>query len=183
MKVTDRQIQALVTLPPRMAAQFEFLEARHPPEWFAAADPEGQPLGSGGGTAHLLVEAWRATGAKQTFPDWLRQSRKLVLHGGGQSRRLPAYAPVGKPLLPMPVFRWSRGQRLNQSLLDLQLPGYRRVLNHAPAQFAAMIASGDVLLRLPAELPAFPCVDVLGLGLWVPPEAAQEFGVFFTPRQ
>ena len=39
--------------------------------------------------------------------------------GGGQSRRLPAYAPAGKLLMPIPVFRWSRGQRLDQTLLDL----------------------------------------------------------------
>ena len=33
--------------------------------------------------------------------------------------------------MPIPVFRWSRGQRLDQSLLDLQLPDYQRVLAHA----------------------------------------------------
>jgi hypothetical protein len=32
---------------------------------------------------------------------------------------LPAYAPGGKILMPVPVFRWSRGQKLDQSLLDL----------------------------------------------------------------
>lgn len=183
MIVNDDLIQILLTLPPRMSAEFEGLEKRRPPEWFAAADPEGQPLGSGGGTAHLLGEAWTRMGGELTFPEWLHRSRKLVLHGGGQSRRLPAYAPMGKPLLPIPVFRWSRGQRLDQTLLDLQLPSYRRVLNHAPSNFVAMVASGDVLLRLPAELPPFPNVDVLGLGMWVPPETAKEFGVFFTSRQ
>jgi hypothetical protein len=71
------------------------------------------------------------------------QQSQAVLHGGGQSRRLPAYAPVGKILMPLPVFRWARGQRLDQSLLDLQLPEYERVLAHAPEGTVAMVTSGD----------------------------------------
>lgn len=149
-------IQHLLTLPPCMAQEFEALEGRRRPEWFAASDPPGQPLGSGGGTANLLAEAWRATAPGQSFADWLRQSHKLILHAGGQSRRLPAYAPVGKLLMPIPVFRWSRGQRLDQSLLDLQLPDYQRVLAHASENTAALVTSGNVLLRFARELPPFP---------------------------
>ena len=175
-------LQHLLTLPPRMAREFEALEGRRRPEWFAASDPAGQPLGSGGGTANLLAEAWCATAPNEPFSAWLRQSRKLILHAGGQSRRLPAYAPVGKLLMPIPVFRWSRGQRLDQTLLDLQLPDYQRVLSHAPANTVALVTSGDVLLRFARELPPFPEVDVLGLGMKLAPEKAKDFGVFFSPR-
>jgi galactokinase/mevalonate kinase-like predicted kinase len=173
-------IQYLLTLPRRMAGEFEALEGRRRPDWFASSDPT--PLGSGGGTANLLAEAWRATGGDRSFADWLRQSRKLILHAGGQSRRLPAYAPTGKLLMPIPVFRWARGQRLDQSLLGLQLGDYQRVLAHANPHTVAMVASGDVLLRFGHELPPFPKVDVLGLGMWVAPERAKDFGVFFSPR-
>ncbi|MGA2540242.1 MAG: bifunctional fucokinase/fucose-1-phosphate guanylyltransferase [Verrucomicrobiota bacterium] len=175
-------IQYLLTLPPRMAAEFEELEQRRRPEWFAASDPPGHSLGSGGGTASLLAQAWRHTAPEQSFDDWLSSSRKLILHAGGQSRRLPAYALVGKLLMPIPVFRWARGQRLDQTLLDLQLPDYQRVLAHAPPAFAAMITSGDVLLRFARELPPFPEVDMLGLGMWLAPERACDFGVFCAPR-
>ena len=183
MSETEVAIQYLLTLPPRMAEQFEPMEGRRRPQWFAACDPSGRPLGSGGGTAHLLAEAWRATAPDRPFEDWLRQSRKLILHAGGQSRRLPAYAPTGKLLMPIPVFRWSRGQRLDQSLLDLQLADYERVLAHAGPGTAALVTSGDVLLRFARELPPFPDVDVLGLGMWVAPEKAKDFGVFFSPRR
>ena len=183
MPGTDVSIQYLLTLPPRMAAEFEALEGRRRPEWVAASDPPGQPLGSGGGTANLLAEAWRATAPARSFAEWLRQSRKLILHAGGLSRRLPAYAPMGKLLMPIPVFRWSRGQRLDQSLLDLQLGDYQRVLAHAGPHTAALITSGDVLLRFARELPPFPEVDVLGLGMRVAPEKAKDFGVFFSPRR
>lgn len=175
-------MQFLLTLPPRMADEFEQLEGRPRPQWFATSDPAGTKLGSGGGTAHLLAAAWQATGDGVRFDVWLRQSRKLIIHGGGQSRRLPAYAPVGKILMPLPVFRWARGQRLDQSLLDVQLPDYQRVLAQAPPAFVAMVTSGDVLLRFAKDLPALPQVDVLGLGMWVKPELAKDFGVFFSPR-
>lgn len=175
-------MQYLLTLPPGMAASFEVLEGRSRPTWFATSDPPGGHLGSGGGTANLLREAWVETGSGQPFSKWLKASRKLILHAGGQSRRLPAYAACGKLLLPIPVFRWGRGQRLDQSLLDLQIADYERVMAHAGGNFVTMVTSGDVLLRFGAELPAFPPVDVLGLGMWVSPEVAKDFGVFFSPR-
>ncbi len=179
---TTGPIQYLLSLPPRMAASFERLEGRQRPEWFASHDPVERKLGSGGGTVHLLHEAWRATGGGLPFKDWLQASRKLVIHGGGESRRLPAYAAVGKTLAPIPALRWSRGQRLDQSLLDLQLPEYERAFRHAAGDYALLVASGDTLLRFGGELPTFPAVDVLGLGMWVSPEKAKDHGVFFVPR-
>lgn len=166
-----------------MAENFEELTGHRRPTWFACSDPPSRQLGSGGGTAHLLVEAWRGTSAHKNFQDWLHASRKLIVHGSGQSRRLPAYSVEGKPLMPIPVFRWSRGQRLDQTLLDLQLPAYQSVLAHAGPSSVALVTSGDVLLRFGLDLPSFPDVDVLGLGMWVTPETAAHFGVFFTPRQ
>lgn len=156
--------------------------AAPPPQWFATSDPPGEPLGSGGGTAHLLVEAWRATGGGAAFGDWLRCERKLLIHGGGQSRRLPAYAVTGKILMPLPAIRWLHGQRLDQTLLDLQLPDYERVVAAAPAPYVALITSGDVLLRFARQLPALPVVDVLCLGMWVKPEQARHHGVCCCPR-
>jgi hypothetical protein len=167
-----------------MARDYLALENRLSPEWFATSDPAGLKLGSGGGTAHLLTEAWLATRSSGhcSFRQWLVDSRKLIIHGAGDSRRLPAYAPSGRLLMPLPALRWAQGQRIDQTLLDLQLPEYRRVLNHAPPRFPVLIASGDVLLRFGRNLPPFPEVDVLGLGMWVTAEVASQFGVFFCSR-
>jgi len=161
--------------------------ARHPQMedggLFAVADPPGASLKSGGATAHVIAEYWKAQGSPGPFAKWLSQKQLLIVHGGGDNRRLPAYAPSGKPFIPIPVFRWSRGQRLDQSLLDLLLPLYHRILQQAGSDYAALVGSGDILFRLPNELPQFPNVDVLGLGLWQTPEKAAEHGVFFSPRQ
>jgi len=165
-----------------MAREFEALDGRQRPRWFACSDSSGPPLGSGGGTANLLVEAWRNTGAGRSFSDWLQSNRKLMLHSGGMSRRLPAYAPIGKLLMPIPVLRWSRGQRLDQTLLDLAVPEYSRVLAHASPRSVAMLVSGDTLMRVGHALPPLPDVDIVGLGMWGTPEKAKDFGVFFTPR-
>ena len=177
-----RPIQYLLSLPPAMAEAFPRLEEQPASRYFPACDPAGSKLGSGGGIAHLLIEAWRATGEGLSLEQWLRDSAKLTLLAGGQSRRLPAYAAVSKILLPFKVIRGSVGQRLDQTLLDMQAPDYERVLGHAPAHSVALIASGDVFLRFGAHLPPFPEVDILALGMWVKAEVAKDFGVFFTRR-
>jgi hypothetical protein len=169
----------LMSLPPAMVGLFR---ERHP-QWLATSDPAGSKLGSGGGVAHLLREGWKAEGGGRSFDEWLAQSRKLALLAGGQSRRLPAYAAEGKIFLPMPALRWAEGQRLDQTLLDVQLPEFERVLLHAPESARVLVATGDVLLRFSPDLPKFPEVDVLGLGMWVDAETASHFGVFFSPRE
>lgn len=165
-----------------MARDFAQVEPKLPPEWLTACDPPGSKLGSAGGVAHLLYESWRQTPGAGTFREWLNGSQKLLLLAGGQSRRLPAYAAVGKLLMPMPVVRWSTGQRIDQCLLDVQLPDYRRILAHSPATYRAMVTSGDVLLQFARTLPELPQADVLVLGMWVRPNMASDFGVFFQHR-
>lgn len=98
-------IECLISLPEAMSRAFLSVDSRRAARWFAGCDPPGERIGSGAGTAHLLAQAWRGGGREVPFGEWLRRSRKLVIHGGGQSRRLPAYAPVGKPFIPIPVMR------------------------------------------------------------------------------
>ena len=149
-------MQVLLSLPPNASSCFADIEGKREPEWVASCDPPGSRLGSGGGTAHLLADAWRRTGADSDFGSWLSSSQKLVVHAGGQSRRLPAYAATGKVLIPIPVFRWSTGQRLDQKLLDVQIPFYRSLLAVAPGTSRVMVTSGDVLIRCDGAAPPLP---------------------------
>ena len=176
------ELQKIVSLPPNGTRHIAETEGLCGPEYAVCSDPEGQRLGSGGGTVHAFLAAWRESGAGQSFPEWVRSGRRLVVHAGGLSRRLPAYAAAGKVLMPMPVWRWSRGQRLEQSLLDLHAEFSERVFEQAPAGLVAGVASGDALLRC-ASLPALPMADVVALGLWVSPEQASRHGVFFCDRR
>ena len=119
---TTPAIQHLLSLPPAMARGFRDCTGLQPPEWFAACDPPGAKLGSGGGVAQLLADAWNATGGGAPFEEWVKKSPKLLLMAGGMSRRLPAYAATGKLLLPMPVMRRAVGQSLDQTRPTCRCP-------------------------------------------------------------
>ena len=140
-------MQKLLSLPPNLTNYFYELEKVDRNEWFCTSDPIGTKVGSGGGTAWLLDECHRHFAPHQSFDEWLSNDKRILLHAGGQSRRLPSYAPSGKILTPIPVFRWERGQHLNQNLLSLQLPLYERIMQAAPQSLHTLIASGDVYIR------------------------------------
>ena len=111
-------MRKLLSLPPNLVRHFHKITGYDRAEWFCTNDPIGRKLGSGGGSAWLLKAAFEAQGGDLSFEEWLSSEKRLLLHAGGQSRRLPAYAPSGKILTPIPVFRWERGQRLSQDLLS-----------------------------------------------------------------
>ncbi len=172
----------LLSLPPNVVKHFHELENKNKKEWYVDSDPKEKHVGSGGGTAHILSRCW-ASESNKNFSQWLKKDNKIIIHGGGQSRRLPAYAPVGKVLTPLPVFRWSRGQRLHQKLMDLQLSLLTKVVQKSPPRLNTMIASGDVLLLNEAILPEIPDVDIVCVGLWTEPSQAKNHGVFFMERK
>lgn len=176
-------MKKLLSLPPNLVDCFHEIERVSAEEWFCASDPVGARLGSGGGTTWLLEASRRDEAPDMPVEEWLRLEKRILLHAGGQSRRLPGYAPSGKILTPIPVFRWARGQRLAQDLLSLQLPLYERIMEKAPESFHTLIASGDVYIRANQPLQEIPEVDVVCYGLWVEPSLAKNHGVFVSSRK
>ena len=176
-------MKKLLSLPPNLVGCFHEITGADPQEYFCTNDPVGSKLGSGGGTTWLLERCHEAWGDGRDFASWLASDRRILLHAGGQSRRLPAYAPSGKILTPIPVFRWERGQRLSQTLLDLQLPLYERLMTLAPANIHTMVVSGDVYIRAAAQLPPVPDADVVCYGLWLDASIAKDHGVFVCDRR
>lgn len=176
-------MQKLLSLPPNLVASFHQLEKANPASWFCTSDPVGMKLGSGGGTTWLLQECYRNATTGESLAEWLAADRRILLHAGGQSRRLPGYAPSGKILTPIPVFRWERGQRLGQNLLSLQLPLYERIMQQAPESLHTLIGSGDVYIRAEKPLQPIPEADVVCYGLWVDPSLATHHGVFLSARK
>lgn len=175
--------QKLLSVPENLVDVFHSIEDKTHEEWLAVCDPTGTKVGSGGGTAWLLANEWKQRADSLSFDDYLRQQKKILIHAGGQSRRLPGYAPSGKILTPIPVFRWSRGQRLNQNLLDLQVPLYERVMGLTNPSVNTLVASGDVLIMAPTLPSRLPDADVVCLSIWVDPHLASRHGVFFAPRR
>ena len=176
-------MKKLLSLPPNLVECFHDVEKVDCSEWFCTSDPVGHKLGSGGGTAWLLEACRQEWAPDATLPEWLGQEKRILLHAGGQSRRLPGYAPSGKVLTPIPVFRWARGQRLSQNLLSLQLPLYEKILGNAPDSLHTLIASGDVCIRASKPLQKIPEADVVCYGLWVDPNLAKNHGVFVSSRR
>ena len=180
-------MKKLLSLPPNLVECFHDVTGFSHDEFFCTNDPLGHKLGSGGGTTWLLKQAYNndkeTAKTEKDFSGWLAQEKRLILHAGGQSRRLPSYAPSGKILTPIPVFRWERGQRLSQTLLDLQLPLYERMMAQAPQRLTTMIVSGDVYIRAAERIGPVPDADVVCYGLWLDASIARNHGVFVSDRR
>ena len=178
--------ELLLSLPPRICEQIADCEPKIAAQAFYTHDPVDSQLGSGAGTAYLLQQAWlgsdQAGSPSESFDDWLQKRQRVVIHGGGESRRLPAYAAASKLLIPIPTLRWSRGQRLGQTLLDLNKPFLDAAMESSGENPRIMIASGDVLLRSRRPLSGLPDADVVLLGMWAAPEVACNYGVMFVDR-
>lgn len=176
-------MRRLLSLPPNAVKDYSLLHDRGREDWFCTSDPRDRRLGSGSGTTWLLEECYREEQPNVGFEEWLSAEKRILIHAGGQSRRLPAYAVTGKISLPVPVFRWARGQRLSQDLLSLQLPLYEKIMQQSPASLRTMVVSGDVYIHADKPLQEIPEADVVCYGLWVDASLATRHGVFAARRE
>ncbi len=151
-------------------------------EAIVVADPQGQRVGSGGSTLCCLMEILARRlgkeGSGRGIRHWeevLRQLRILIIHAGGDSRRLPAYGPCGKIFIPVPG---ENDSAVCLSLFDRQLPVYLALPASAPNEGQVVIASGDVLLRFDPSDVSFGRPGITGLACYALPEQASRHGVF-----
>lgn len=162
-------MKTLLSLPPNLVDSFHDITGLPRDSFLCTSDPIGHRIGSGGGTTWLL-EQCRCEG------------KKIIIHAGGESRRLPSYSTSGKILTPIPVFRWKKGQSISQNLLSLQLPLYESIMEKAPHNVNTLIASGDVFIRTDEQLQDVPEADVICYGVWVDSSIARNHGVFASRR-
>lgn len=150
--------------------------ARH----LVVADPDGKRIGSGGSTLECLRQILSMEmGARNDRDDpaaWrevLAGLRILILHAGGDCRRVPAYSCCGKIFAPLPGVAG-----LFDTLFDLQVPLYFAFPAPNSGAGQIVIASGDVLLGFdPREVVIAPS-GVTGLASSSSPEQAAQHGVF-----
>lgn len=120
------------------------------------ADPKGRRIGSGGSTFLALHELAAKLGTPLRGAALLRafeRRRILIIHSGGDSRRLPAYAAEGKVFVPMPRTLDSGHPA---TLFDLILEDLTPLVHKG----RVLIATGDVLLGIGTHRP-----DVTGAGM------------------
>ncbi len=164
-------------------------------EVIVVADPGGKRIGSGGSTLYCLMEVLdrhfqRRAGAAgpDGWEEALGNLRVLIVHAGGDSRRLPAYGPCGKIFVPVPC---ESDTAVPVSLFDRQLPTYLALPEPAGSASSrqdenrggqVVLTSGDVLLRFEPAEAQFAAEGVTGLACYAPPEQASQHGVFCRGR-
>ena len=105
-----------------------------------------------------------------TWLDRLGELRILIVHAGGDSRRVPAYGPCGKVFIPVPG---DSDRALGTSLLDRQLPVYLGLPAPGPGRGQVVITSGDVLLTFDSAGVRFTDDGLTGLGCYAAPGDAR----------
>ena len=146
--------------------------------WLVIPDPGGRRVGSGGSTFAVLLElakrlSARRRGVPASFAELFTNQRILIIHSGGDSRRLPAFAAQGKIFTPLPCeTRDGRPADLFDLVLDdllgVPLPESGRVL----------IASGDVMLGIARHRPRVDAPGVVGVAYPAEIERGSRHGVY-----
>ena len=110
------------------------------------SDPPGGRVGSGGGTLLALLALLRDEDGGSTAPlaqraaSFFAAHRVLLLHAGGESRRLPCYVPEGKLFAPLAL---PSSSSLAPVVLDALLTVY---FGYPWRRGEVILASGDVIV-------------------------------------
>jgi len=145
-------------------------------------DPAGRRVGSGGSTLHCLLsilnEEQARTGNKyNSEKEWemvFKDLRVIIIHAGGDSRRLPPYGPCGKIFIPLPG---ETDRALGLTILDRLLPVYL-ALPPTPGKGQVVITTGDVLLDFDPSSLTFTHSGITGVGCFADSQISQNHGVF-----
>jgi fucokinase len=144
-------------------------------------DREGRRIGSGGSTLQCLDEVLRREtrpsgmpGDGQRAETILRRLRILIVHAGGDSRRLPAYSPCGKIFIPLPG---DPGPGLSSTLFDRLVPEFLSLPAGAPGAGQVVVGAGDALIRFDPAEAHFGNPGITGLGAPALPAEAARHGV------
>ena len=131
------------------------------------ADPDGQRIGSGGATLRVLAQLARED-------DTLTDKRILIIHSGGDSRRLPHCSATGKLFARVPrVLPDGRASTIFDEFL-IGLSG----LSSTSLPPGVLVASGDVLLIFDHLQISFQRGGVIGVAAAAPVEMGLRHGVY-----
>lgn len=142
-------------------------------KYLVLEDPEGKRVGSGGATLNVLKEIKERTNEKE-----FNNAKILVIHSGGDSKRIPQYSAQGK--LFSPVQRELPDGRTS-TLFDEFIIAFSAV----PARMSPgmIVLSGDVLLVFNPLQIDLHYVDSAGISIKTPVETGCNHGVFLTDNK
>ncbi len=134
-------------------------------------DPTGRRIGSGGATLRVLA----TLATSDTSPGPLSDKRVLIIHSGGDSRRLPHCSATGKLFARVP--RELPDGRAS-TIFDEFLISLSGLAAEAPS--GVLIASGDVLLVFDHLQLSFQRSGVIGVAAAAPVEMGTRHGVYVS---
>jgi len=145
-------------------------------------DVDGKRIGSGGSTLCCLLAVLREELGAKPFPkdtgdgkQAFANKRVLIIHAGGDSKRLPVYGACGKLFVPIPG-QWDCPLPL--TLFDRQLHFYLGLFGKDTHAGQFIMTSGDVLLRFKTDPLECSPGAVTGFCCPTSPEQASRHGVF-----
>jgi hypothetical protein len=145
---------------------------------------DGKPDGGGGGSEPCLArvpdrerERGSDAGESEAIAGLLRPLNILIVHAGGDSRRLPAYGPCGKIFVPVPVPARGPGS-LPPTLFDLLVPDLLALPEGIAGRGQVVVAAGDALVRFDAAGLRLDLPGITMLGGPADPAEASRHGVY-----
>jgi fucokinase len=149
--------------------------------YLVVPDPEDQSIGTGGATLnalHALAERVLPGTPARTLESWWSEQRVLMIHAGGDSRRLPQYSLRGKLFTALPVKTpWGSVSTVFDELLALSTAWVERLPG------GLVVCAGDVMLVLDAEQLDWSRPGITGVAIPQPVEAGAQHGVYVVDEQ
>jgi fucokinase len=135
-------------------------------EFLVVPDPDDRRVGSGGATIHAL-------GVLGKDREWWSRHKALLVHSGGDSRRLPQYSPGGKLFGVLPSRAQPHGTTtVFDETLALSAAWAERIPN------GLLAASGDVVLRFDASRVKWDRPGATGIAMRLDAETGSHHGVY-----
>jgi fucokinase len=135
-------------------------------EFLVVPDPGDRRAGSGGATINAL-------GVLARDLEWWSGHRALLIHSGGDSRRLPQYSPGGKLFGVLPSRTRPRATTtVFDETMILSAAWAERIPN------GLLVAAGDVVLRFDASQVQWDRPGVTGVAMRLDVETGSHHGVY-----
>src|ERR1019366_8524704 len=152
--------------------------------YMVVPDVADKRIGSGGATlnairrliAGVLLQGDGANAAID-LRDWWSQQRVLLIHSGGDSRRLPQYSVSGKLFSAVPVMTpWGEASTVFDEVLALSSDWAERIPS------GLVVGSGDVILTFDAQAVNCERPGFSGVAILQPAETGARHGVYVIDR-